>query len=194
LPGAKRFLPVWKRLASGFFQIQDTRHAFFFPAFLPTEIPMAVAPIPPGYASVTPDLLVRDARKAIDFYQRAFGAVELFRLEGPDGTIGHAEIKIGNSPVMLAEGMDGYPDPLKLGGAAVSFMIYVPDVDAAFARAVAAGATVKRPVADQFYGDRTGTLADPFGHVWSLGTHVEDVAPEEMDRRFQALMKPAAGA
>jgi PhnB protein len=95
---------------------------------------------------------------------------------------------------MLAEGMDGYPDPLKLGGAAVSFMIYVPDVDAAFAHAVAAGATVKRPVADQFYGDRTGTLADPFGHVWSLGTHVEDVAPEEMDRRFQALMKPAAGA
>jgi len=81
-----------------------------------------------------------------------------------------------------------------LGGAAVSFMLYVPDVDAAFARAVAAGATVKRPVADQFYGDRTGTLADPFGHVWSLGTHVEDVAPEEMDRRFQALMKPAAGA
>ena len=98
---------------------------------------MAVAPIPPGYASVTPYLIVRDARKAIDFYQRAFGAVELFRLEGPDGTIGHAEIKIGNSPVMLAEGMDGYPDPLKLGGAAVSFMLYVPDVDAAFARAVA---------------------------------------------------------
>ena len=155
---------------------------------------MAVAPIPPGYASVTPYLIVRGAAQAIDFYRRAFGAVELFRLAGPDGTIGHAEIRIGNSPVMLADGMGGYPDPLTLGGSAVSFMLYVPDVDAAFARAIAAGGTVKRPVADQFYGDRTGTLADPFGHVWSLGTHVEDVSPQEMDRRFQAMMKPAAGA
>jgi PhnB protein len=155
---------------------------------------MAVAPIPAGYASVTPYLIVRGAAKAIDFYQRAFGAVELFRLDSPDGTLAHAEIKIGNSPVMLADGMSGYPDPLTLGGSSVSFMIYVPDVDAAFARAIAAGATVKRPVADQFYGDRTGTLADPFGHVWSLATHVEDVAPEEMDRRLKEMMKPAAGA
>jgi PhnB protein len=155
---------------------------------------MAVAPIPPGYASVTPYLIVRGAAQAIDFYQRAFGAVELFRLDSPDGTIGHAEIRIGNSPVMLTDGTSGFPDPLTLGGPGVSFMLYVPDVDAAFARAVAAGATVKRPVADQFYGDRTGTLVDPFGHVWSLGTHVEDVAPEEMHRRFQELMKPAAGA
>ena len=155
---------------------------------------MAVAPLPPGYPSVTPYLIVRGAAQAIDFYQRAFGAVELFRLDGPDGTIGHAEIRIGDSPVMLADGMGGYPDPLTLGGAGASFMLYVPDVDAAFARAVAAGATVKRPVADQFYGDRTGTLVDPFGHVWSLGTHVEDVPPEEMDRRFKAMMKPATGA
>ena len=155
---------------------------------------MAVAPIPPGYASVTPYLIVRGAAKAIDFYQRAFGAVELFRLDGPDGTLAHAEIKIGNSPVMLADGTSGYPDPLTLGGSSVSFMVYVPDVDAAFARAIAAGATAKRPVADQFYGDRTGTLADPFGHVWSLATHVEDVAPEEMDRRLKEMMKPAAGA
>jgi len=155
---------------------------------------MAVAPIPPGYASVTPYLIVRGAAKAIDFYQRAFGAVELFRLDGPDGTLAHAEIKIGNSPVMLADGTSGYPDPLTLGGSSVSFMIYVPDVDAAFARAIAAGATAKRPVADQFYGDRTGTLADPFGHVWSLATHVEDVAPGEMDRRLKEMMKPAAGA
>jgi len=155
---------------------------------------MAVAPIPPGYASVTPYLIVRGAKKAIDFYQRAFGAVELFRLDGPDDTIAHAEIRIGNSPVMLAEGSEGYNDPLKLGGSPVSFMLYVPDVDAAFARAIAAGGTVKRPVADQFYGDRTGTLADPFGHVWSLGTHVEDVTSEEMNRRLQELMKPAAGA
>ena len=155
---------------------------------------MAVAPIPPGYASVTPYLIVRGAAKAIDFYQRAFGAIELFRLDGPDGTLGHAEIRIGNSPVMLADGTSGYPDPLTLGGSSVSFMIYVPDVDAAFARAIAAGATAKRPVADQFYGDRTGTLADPFGHVWSLATHVEDVAPGEMDRRLKEMMKPAAGA
>ena len=155
---------------------------------------MAVAPIPAGYASVTPYLIVRGAAKAIDFYQRAFGAVELFRLDSPDGTLAHAEIKIGNSPVMLADGTSGYPDPLTLGGSSVSFMVYVPDVDAAFARAIAAGATVKRPVADQFYGDRTGTLADPFGHVWSLATHVEDVAPEEMDRRLKEMMKPAAGA
>ena len=155
---------------------------------------MAVAPIPPGYASVTPYLIVHGAAKAIDFYQRAFGAVELFRLDGPDGTLAHAEIKIGNSPVMLADGTSGYPDPLTLGGSSVSFMIYVPDVDAAFACAIAAGATVKRPVADQFYGDRTGTLADPFGHVWSLATHVEDVAPTEMDRSLKEMMKPAASA
>jgi PhnB protein len=155
---------------------------------------MVVAPIPPGYSSVTPYLIVRGAAKAIDFYKRAFGAVELFRFDGPDGTLGHAEIKIGNSPIMLADGMSDYPDPLTLGGTGVSFMLYVPDVDAAFARAIAAGATVKRPVADQFYGDRTGTLADPFGHVWSIGTHVEDVSPEEMDRRHKELMKSGASA
>jgi PhnB protein len=123
---------------------------------------MAVAPIPPGYASVTPYLIVRGATKAIDFYKRAFGAVELFRFDGPDGTLGHAEIKIGNSPIMLADGMSGYPDPLTLGGTGVSFMLYVPDVDAAFARVyrgrhVASGGP--------FYGDRTGA-GRPFGHVW----------------------------
>jgi len=156
---------------------------------------MAVAPIPPGYTTVTPYLIIRGAAKAIDFYKRAFGAVELFRFDGPDGTLGHAEIKIGNSRIMLSDGMgSGYSDPLTLGGAGVSFMVYVPDVDAAFARAVAAGATVKRPVADQFYGDRTGTLADPFGHVWSIGTHIEDVSPEEMDRRHKELMKSGAAA
>ena len=155
---------------------------------------MAVSPIPAGYTGVTPYLIVHGAAKAIDFYKRAFGAVELFRFEGPDGTLGHAEIKIGNSPIMLADGMSGYPDPLTLGGTGVSFMLYVPDVDAAFARAIAAGATVKRPVADQFYGDRTGTLADPFGHVWSIGTHIEDVSPEEMDRRHKELMKSGASA
>ena len=155
---------------------------------------MTVAPIPSGYATVTPYLIVRGAAQAITFYQRAFGAVELFRLDGPGGTIGHAEIRIGDSPVMLADGMDGFPDPLTLGGAGTSLHLYVPDVDAAFARAIAAGATVRRPVADQFYGDRTGTLTDPFGHVWSLATHVEDVPHEEINRRFQALMKSRPGA
>ena len=155
---------------------------------------MAVAPIPPGYATVTPYLIIRGAAKAIDFYKRAFGATELFRLDGPDDTIGHAEIKIGDSPIMLADGMPDYRDPLTLGGTAVSFMVYVPDVDAAFARAIAAGATVQRPVIDQFYGDRTGTLVDPFGHVWSLGTHIEDVSSEEMNRRMKEMMKPAASA
>ena len=150
---------------------------------------MAVAPIPPGYASVTPYLIVDAGAAAIEFYQQAFGATELFRLEGPGNRIAHAEIRIGDSPVMLAD-EDGAMNPSakKLGSTPVSFMIYVPDVDAAFARAIAAGATVRRAVADQFYGDRTGTLVDPFGHVWSLGTHVEDVSPEEMNRRMQKLM------
>ena len=145
---------------------------------------MAVAPIPAGYHSVTPYLIVKDAVKALDFYKRAFGATELLRLDNPDGTIAHGEFKIGDSPVMFAEAMEGYRDPKAIGGSPVSFMIYVPDVDRVFARAIAAGATEQRPVADQFYGDRTGTLVDPFGHVWSIATHVEDVSPEEMDRRM----------
>jgi PhnB protein len=150
---------------------------------------MAVAPLPAGYPTVTPYLVVDAANEAIEFYKQAFGATELFRLAAPGNKVAHAEIRIGDSPVMLAD-EDGAMNPSakKLGATPVSFMIYVPDVDAAFARAVAAGATVRRPVADQFYGDRTGTLVDPFGHVWSLGTHVEDVTPEEMDRRLRKLM------
>ncbi len=147
---------------------------------------MTIPPQPPGYHSVTPYLAVRGAAQAIDFYARAFGAIELMRI--PMGElIGHAEIRIGDSVVMLADEMEGHAGPQTLGGSPVSLMIYAGDVDATFARAVAAGATVKRPVEDQFYGDRTGVLVDPYGHVWSIATHVEDVPPEEIARRLAAM-------
>ena len=149
---------------------------------------MAVAPIPAGYHSVTPYLIVKDAVKALDFYKRAFGATLLLRLDNPDGTIAHGEFRIGDSPVMFAEAMDTYRDPKAIGGSPVSFMIYVPDVDRVFAQAIAAGATEQRPVADQFYGDRTGTLVDPFGHVWSIATHKEDLSQAEIDERFRKLV------
>ena len=145
--------------------------------------------IPPGYHSVTPYLMVRDATKALAFYLEAFAAEELMRFEGPPGRIAHAEVKIGDSHVMLADEnpQEGFVGPQTLGGAGVSLMLYVRDVDATFARAVAAGATVRRPVADQFYGDRVGTLTDPFGHVWSIATHREDVSVEEAKRRMASL-------
>jgi PhnB protein len=157
---------------------------------------MTVAPIPPGYAGVTPYLIVRDAAQAIDFYKRAFGATEALRLLYPDGKVAHAELAIGQGFVMLAEEMaeGDYRGPQALGGTPVSLLVYVPDVDAAFARAVAAGAKVQRPVADQFYGDRSGVLVDPFGHVWSLATHQEDVSAEEMSRRMQAMIASGTGA
>ena len=156
----------------------------------------SVSPIPSGYHSVTPYLIVNDAARAIGFYQRAFGATELFRLGGPDGKIGHAEIKIGNSPIMLADELPdgGYRGPQSIGGTPVSLMIYVEDVDRMFAQAVAAGAKEQRPVQDQFYGDRCGTLIDPFGHVWTIATHIEDVSPEEIDKRFKKMMPAAGGA
>ena len=148
-----------------------------------------VSPIPAGYHSVTPYLMVRDAAKALAFYREAFAATELMRFEGPPGRIAHAEMKIGDSHVMLADEHpdQGFVGPQTLGGAGVSLMLYVDDVDATFARALAAGATSRRPVADQFYGDRVGTLTDPFGHVWSIGTHQEDVSVEEAKRRMAAL-------
>ena len=151
-----------------------------------------VQAIPTGYHSVTPYLIVKNAAAALEFYKKAFGAVELMRFPGPGGKLMHAEVKIGDSPVMLADEMpeEGHVGPQTLGGAAVSMMVYVENVDAQFAQAVAAGATVKRPVADQFYGDRTGTLVDPFGHIWSLGTHKEDVSMEEMQRRMAKMGQP----
>jgi PhnB protein len=148
-----------------------------------------VKPIPEGYQTVTPYLVLRDAAKAIDFYKEAFGAVELFRMPAPDGKVGHAEIKIGTSPLMLA---DEYPDQgyygvQHYGGSPVGIMLYVEDCDALFHQAVAAGATVKQELKDQFYGDRSGTVADPFGYQWHISTHKEDVAPEEMQRRMAAM-------
>jgi PhnB protein len=149
-----------------------------------------VKPIPEGYHSVTPYLCVNGAARAIDFYKEAFGATERFRMEAPGGKIGHAEILIGNSIVALA---DEYPEmnfrsPQSIGGAACQFMIYVEDVDARVEQAVKAGAKLVRPVKDQFYGDRTGSVEDPFGHTWYIATHVEDVVPEEIRKRAEAEM------
>jgi PhnB protein len=156
---------------------------------------VSVSPVPAGYHTVTPYLIVRGAAKAIEFYKAAFGAVERFRMEGPGGKLGHAEVQIGDSVVMLA---DEHPEflavsPQALGGTPVGLAVYVPNVDEVFAAAVAAGAAVQRPLADQFYGDRTATVTDPFGHKWTIATHVEDVRPEEMKRRHDAMMagKPA---
>ena len=155
-----------------------------------------VQPIPPGCERVIPHLVVKGAARALDFYQKAFGAKELFRMPGPGGKIMHAEIKIGDSPVMLA---DEFPEmdargPQTLGGTPVGLMIYVENVDAVFDRAVTAGAKVLRPVVDQFYGDRSGTVADPFGHKWTIATHKEDVSPEEMKRRMaEAMNQPGCG-
>lgn len=142
------------------------------------------APIPKGYASITPYLIVAGAAEAIDFYKKAFGAKERMRM-AHDGKVGHAELAIGDSVVMLA---DEWPDfgargPHAVGGTPVSIHLYVKDVDATVKRAVAAGATVKQPVKDQFYGDRTGTLEDPYGHKWHVATHVEDVPAKELKRR-----------
>jgi PhnB protein len=156
---------------------------------------MAIKPIPDGYHSVTPYLIVSGAAKAIDFYKKAFGAVELLRMPGPDGRIGHAELRIGDSVLMLADERPemGYRSPQSLGGTAVSLMVYVERVDEVFKRAVAGGAKELQSVKDQFYGDRSGSLQDPFGHTWTVATHVEDVSPEELRRRAEKFM-PGANA
>jgi PhnB protein len=150
-----------------------------------------VAPIPKGYHTATPYLIVRGAADALAFYTRAFGAKETLRMAGPDGMIMHAEFKIGDSMLMLSEEMPdwGSKSPMLLGGSATHVMLYVKDCDAFVAKAVAAGATVAMPVATQFWGDRYGKIADPFGHVWSVGTHVEDVPPKEMKKRMAAAME-----
>jgi PhnB protein len=156
---------------------------------------MAVKPIPEGYHSVTPYLIINGAADAIEFYKKAFGATELFRFPAPDGKIGHAEIKIGDSPIMLADEFAemGYKGPQALGGSPVSLMIYLEDVDTVFNRAVEAGASVKEAVQDKFYGDRTGTLTDPFGHVWHVSTHKEDISMEEMEARAKQASAKASG-
>ncbi|MFJ9643026.1 VOC family protein [Streptomyces sp. NPDC101206] len=151
---------------------------------------MAVNPIPEGQHSIAPYLGIKDAAKAIEFYKEAFGAVELFRLESPDGRIGHAELKIGDSTLMLADPTDvegGLTASQSLGGAAVAIHLFVADSDKVCRQAVAAGATQVRPVKDQFYGDRSGSLMDPFGNLWFVATHKEDLTPEEVRSRAAKL-------
>ena len=150
-----------------------------------------VKPIPDGHNGVSPYLIVDGAARAIEFYKKAFGATEMFRHVAPGGKVGHAEVRIGDTVIMLA---DVHPEfdahgPAHYGGSPVSLHLYVEDVDRIAQQAIAAGAKVKRPVADQFYGDRLGTLEDPFGHTWHVSTHIEDVSPEELDRRAAAAMK-----
>jgi PhnB protein len=157
-----------------------------------------IKPIPDGFHTLTPYLTIKGAGEAISFYKRAFGAKERCRMTGPDGkSIGHAEIVIGDSYLMLADEFPQFSQsPQTLKGTSVSLLIYVKDVDAFFKRAVKAGATVKQPVENKFYGERSGCLADPFGHLWTVMTHVEDVPPKEMKKRlaeFNAKMAAGAG-
>jgi PhnB protein len=154
---------------------------------LEREEPMSskVKPVPDGYHVLTAYLIVNGADKAIEFYKKAFGAIELFRLGGSDGRVGHAELLIGDSHLMLADEFPemGARSPQTIGGSPVRVLIYVEKVDEVVARAVAAGAKLVRPVEDQFYGDRAGGIEDPFGHHWHVATHIEDVSPEEMKKR-----------
>jgi PhnB protein len=151
---------------------------------------MAVKPIPEGYHTVTPYLAVDDAAEAIEYYKKAFGAKERGRMEAPGGKIGHAELEIGDSVVMLSDALPQFSTrpPKELGGTSVSVFMYVEDVDAVAKQAVEAGATVTMEIADQFWGDRFGSVQDPFGHLWSIATRVEDVPPEEMAERAKAAM------
>ena len=150
-----------------------------------------VKPIPEGYHSITPYLMIKGANEAIEFYKKAFGATEVMRLDGPNGSVGHAEIKIGDSHVMLA---DEWPDmghlgPKSIGGTPVGICLYVEDADAVYQKAIDAGATVLKPIQDQFYGDRSGTVFDPFGHMWTIGTRIEDLTPEEISKRMAEMMQ-----
>ena len=151
---------------------------------------MAVKAQPDGYHSVTPYLVVRGGTRAIDFYKKAFGATEVVRMDAPGGKIGHAELKIGDSIVMLAdENPDmGAKSPESYGGSPVHLMIYVEDCDSVFKRSLDAGGKETRPLKDQFYGDRSGSLTDPFGHGWTIATHTEDLSPEEISKRMAAEM------
>ena len=157
-----------------------------------------VKPIPEGYQTMTPFLTVHDAARVIEFYKEAFGAEECYRMLMPDGkSVAHAEMKIGDSVFMLSDEMPGQQcnSPQSLGGTTVGFYMYVEDVDTAFDRAVAAGATVKTPVQDMFWGDRTGEVLDPSGHLWTLATHVEELSPEEIaERGREAFEKMLQGA
>ena len=155
---------------------------------------MTIKAIPDGYHSVTPYLSIKGAADAIEFYKKAFDAVELFRLDMPGGEIGHAEIKIGNSRIMIADSCDdvSFGDPKTLGASTVGLYLYINDVDAMYSQAVAAGAKTVQPVEDQFYGDRIGTIEDPYGHRWFLATHKEELSPEELNKRAEEVFKQDA--
>lgn len=157
-------------------------------------MPAKINPIPEGYRTVTPYLIIRDAARAIEFYVKAFGAKEVMRMPLPDGKLAHAEIQIGDSMIMMADENPewGARSPQALNGTPVGIFLYVPDVDATFKRAEDAGATPTMPPSDMFWGDRYGKLKDPFGHEWSVGTHKEDVSPEEMAKRQEAFFAQAA--
>jgi PhnB protein len=154
-----------------------------------------ISHIPKDYNSVTPYLIVKGAAKAIDYYKKVFGATEVMRMPGPDGKIGHAELKIGNSHIMLADETPSmghaYTSATSLGASPVSLLVYLPDVDKVVQRATTEGAKLIKPVQDQFYGDRSGFIQDPFGHFWSVATHIEDVSPKEMEQRIKKMSQAA---
>jgi PhnB protein len=158
-----------------------------------TEVPY----IPEGYNTVTPYLVIKGAAQAIDYYKKVFGATVTVRMDGPGGRVAHAELKIGDSIIMLADenpqmAVPGHGSATAIGGSPVSLYVYLPNVDDVVAKAKAEGAKVLKPVQDQFYGDRSGFLQDPFGHFWGIATHVEDVSPEEMKERMKKMATPAA--
>ncbi len=195
MPGGSERLPL-KNRGGARFQPPDPESRDWQNTVAVYEVPKIqkeraamVRPIPEGYHSITPYLIVKGGADALAFYQKAFGAVEFFRMEGPGGTVGHAELQIGDSRVMLA---DECPQmeclaPQSPGNSGVIIHLYVEDVDSVVEKAVQAGAKIKRPLADQFYGDRSASLEDPFGHVWYVSSHVEDVPPEELTRRMEAM-------
>jgi PhnB protein len=154
-----------------------------------------VSPVPQGFHSITPYLVIQGAAQAIEYYTKVFGATEVVRMSMPDGKVGHAELQIGDSRIMLADespGMgQGYASPATIGASPVSIYLYLPDVDRVVEKAVAAGAKILKPVQDQFYGDRSGFIQDPFGHLWGIATHVEDVSPQEMKERMKRAMQAA---
>jgi PhnB protein len=154
-----------------------------------------VSYIPQGYNSITPYLVVRGAAQAIDYYKKVFGATEVMRMPGPEGKIGHAELKIGNSHIMLADENPsmgaGYTSAATIGGSPVSLYVYLPDVDDVVKRATTEGAKLLKPVEDQFYGDRSGFIQDPFGHLWGIATHIEDVSPKDMEERMRKFTQAA---